>query len=97
MKQQLLTDLDKHIFGCESVFTRFLLGAECDPAAALHNFKRHLEWRRDKNVNGIQDSEEIPDLKIYSTLPNNFHFHDREGRPVWIIRPGTQGLVPLFK
>jgi len=60
-------------------------------------WKNFINWRRDKNVDGIAKSEfpELNEAKKY--YPHSWFRTDKLGRPMFIERPGTVVLEKLNK
>lgn len=84
-ESKVMNEIDKMIFASETCFARYLVANDFNADQAFAQFKNHLEWRRQNNINSLVDSEEIRESQIRKYLPNCFHYQDSQGRPLWII------------
>jgi hypothetical protein len=76
---------------------RFLRARKFDIEKTTEMWKNFINWRREKNVDGIANYEfpELNDAKQY--YPHFWYRTDKLGRPMYIERPGKVVLEKLNK
>jgi hypothetical protein len=76
---------------------RFLRARKMDQVKTMEMFVGFLKWRKDNNVDEIDNwtFPELDQVKLY--YPHGLHKTDREGRPIYIEVLGELRVDELFK
>ncbi|XP_012563299.1 SEC14-like protein 5 [Hydra vulgaris] len=80
----------------EAVMLRFLRARDVNLDKAFEMLKNSLHWRRTHHVDTILDTWKPPD-QLLEYYPGGWHYNDKEGRPVYIVRLGTMDFKGLLK
>lgn len=76
---------------------RFLRARKYDVDAAIDQYMKMLEWRRDAKVDGILLVPDPNEHLFQNVCPHRHHGFDREGHPVYVERTGLIRLCDLTK
>lgn len=80
----------------EAVFLRFLRARDANVDKSFEMLKNSLHWRRQHHVDSILTTWNPPEA-LLEYYPGGWHYHDREGRPVYIVRLGSMDFKGLLK
>eukprot|EP00794_Sanderia_malayensis_P008919 gene8919-9871_t len=78
------------------VLLRFLRARDCNMEKAFELLRNTLHWRRQHHVDMICQTW-APPPELIEYYPGGWHKHDKDGRPVYIIRLGTMDIKGLLK
>ena len=94
--ERIIDDIYKLII-TRQVFTRFLVAADFDQAAAKAALKDYIVWRRRFQVDMLLDHDFMGKEDIIREfLPMGFHEVDRCGRPILFINAGQIKLNEIL-
>ena len=94
--ERILDDIYKLII-TRQVFTRFLVAADFDQAAAKAALKDYIVWRRRFQVDMLLDHDFMgKEDVIREFMPTGFHEVDRAGRPILFVNAGQIKLNELM-
>ncbi|VDN04664.1 unnamed protein product [Thelazia callipaeda] len=91
-----LQDVLKEKIPNDAHLLRFLRARDFDVTRASEMVQKSVTWRKQYNVDKIlQDFDAPPVLKQF--FPGCWHHHDREGRPVFVLRLGRLDMKGLLR
>lgn len=80
----------------DQVFLRFLRARDFNVEKAREMLSQSMIWRKKNGVDKIQSDYHMPTvMKEY--FPGGWHFHDREHRPLFILRLGQMDVKGIIK
>ena len=80
----------------DSVFLRFLRAREFNVEKAREMLSQSIHWRKKHGVDKILESYEFPQV-VKEYFPGSWHHHDKEGRPVFVLRLGQMDVKGIIK
>lgn len=91
-----VSDLLKGKVPSDPVFLRFLRAREFNVEKAREMLSQSLIWRKKHGVDKILSEYENPPV-IKEFFPGGWHNHDKEGRPLLILRLGQMDVKGIVK
>ena len=80
----------------DPVMLRFLRARDFNVEKAREMLSQSLIWRKKHGVDKILSEYELPAV-VKDYFPGGWHLHDREGRPLFILRLGQMDVKGLIK
>ncbi|XP_050420014.1 SEC14-like protein 1 [Adelges cooleyi] len=91
-----LSQLQKSKLPSDTTLLRFLRATDFNIEKARENLLQSLTWRKKHNIDNILSEHEFPEA-IKKYFPCGWHYHDKEGRPLYILRLGQMDVKGLLK
>lgn len=91
-----VSDLLKGKVPNDPVFLRFLRARDFNVEKAREMLSQSLHWRKKHGVDKILSEYEMPPV-IKEYFPGGWHFHDKEDRPLFILRLGQMDVKGIIK
>ncbi|XP_025410463.1 SEC14-like protein 1 [Sipha flava] len=91
-----LSQLQKSKLPSDTTLLRFLRATDFNIEKARENLSQSLTWRKKHNIDNILSEHEFPEA-IKKYFPCGWHHHDKEGRPLYILRLGQMDVKGLLK
>ncbi len=80
----------------DPVFLRFLRARDFNVEKAREMLSQSMIWRKKHGVDKIQSDYRMPAV-IKDYFPGAWHFHDKEDRPLFILRLGQMDVKGIIK
>jgi len=80
----------------DAVMLRFLRARDCNLEKAFEMLRNTLHWRRQHHVDTILQTW-TPPTELMEYYPGGWHKHDKDGRPIYLIRLGTMDIKGLLR
>ncbi|XP_059470785.1 SEC14-like protein 1 isoform X2 [Neocloeon triangulifer] len=94
--RECMAELQKGKALPDSTLLRFLRSTEYNLDKARENLCQSLQWRKKYQVDKILSEYSYPEV-ITTYFPGGWHHHDREGRPLYVMRLGQMDVKGLIK
>ncbi|XP_046966372.1 protein real-time isoform X1 [Vanessa cardui] len=95
-----IADLQKGKFKCQmpsdTTLLRFLRARDFSVEKAREMLSQSLLWRKKHQVDRILSEYETPEV-VKQYFPGGWHHHDKDGRPLYILRLGQMDVKGLLK
>ncbi|KAL4098690.1 hypothetical protein QTP88_023240 [Uroleucon formosanum] len=91
-----LSQLQKSKLPSDTTLLRFLRATDFNIEKARENLSQSLIWRKKHNIDNILSEHEFPEA-IKKYFPCGWHRHDKDGRPLYILRLGQMDVKGLLK
>ncbi|XP_013101535.1 protein real-time [Stomoxys calcitrans] len=89
-----LEDLDK--MPDYQTILRFLRARDWHVNQALNSLKESLLWRKQERIDDLLNEYQMPTV-VNDHFPGGWHHHDKDGRPIYILRLGHMDVKGLLK
>ncbi|XP_052753438.1 protein real-time isoform X2 [Galleria mellonella] len=94
--RKLIADLQKGKVPSDTTLLRFLRARDFNVEKAREMLSQSLLWRKKHQVDRILSEYETPDV-VKQYFPGGWHHHDKDGRPLYILRLGQMDVKGLLK
>ncbi|CAG4982622.1 unnamed protein product [Colias eurytheme] len=91
-----IADLQKGKVPSDTTLLRFLRARDFNVEKAREMLSQSLLWRKKHQVDRILSEYETPDV-VKQYFPGGWHHHDKDGRPLYILRLGQMDVKGLLK
>ncbi|XP_053609889.1 protein real-time isoform X3 [Plodia interpunctella] len=91
-----IADLQKGKVPSDTTLLRFLRARDFNVEKAREMLSQSLLWRKKHQVDRILSEYETPDV-VTQYFPGGWHHHDKDGRPLYILRLGQMDVKGLLK
>ncbi|XP_049694085.1 protein real-time isoform X1 [Helicoverpa armigera] len=91
-----INDLQKGKVPSDTTLLRFLRARDFNVEKAREMLSQSLLWRKKHQVDRILSEYETPDV-VKQYFPGGWHHHDKDGRPLYILRLGQMDVKGLLK
>ncbi|RVE45760.1 hypothetical protein evm_009608 [Chilo suppressalis] len=91
-----IADLQKGKVPSDKTLLRFLRARDFNVEKAREMLSQSLLWRKKHQVDRILSEYETPDV-VKQYFPGGWHHHDKDGRPLYILRLGQMDVKGLLK
>ncbi|XP_038220581.1 protein real-time [Zerene cesonia] len=91
-----IADLQKGKVPSDTTLLRFLRARDFNVEKAREMLSQSLLWRKKHQVDKILSEYETPDV-VKQYFPGGWHHHDKDGRPLYILRLGQMDVKGLLK
>ncbi|XP_034832335.1 protein real-time [Maniola hyperantus] len=91
-----IADLQKGKVPSDTTLLRFLRARDFSVEKAREMLSQSLLWRKKHQVDRILSEYETPDV-VRQYFPGGWHHHDKDGRPLYILRLGQMDVKGLLK
>ncbi|XP_045447995.1 protein real-time [Melitaea cinxia] len=91
-----IADLQKGKVPSDTTLLRFLRARDFSVEKAREMLSQSLLWRKKHQVDRILSEYETPDV-VKQYFPGGWHHHDKDGRPLYILRLGQMDVKGLLK
>ncbi|XP_026314031.1 protein real-time [Hyposmocoma kahamanoa] len=91
-----IADLQKGKVPSDTTLLRFLRARDFNVEKAREMLSQSLLWRKKHQVDRILSEYETPDV-VKQYFPAGWHHHDKDGRPLYILRLGQMDVKGLLK
>ncbi|XP_073823470.1 real-time isoform X2 [Musca autumnalis] len=75
---------------------RFLRARDWHVNQALTMLKDSLKWRKEQDIDSLLSDYQMPSV-VSDHFPGGWHHHDKDGRPIYILRLGHMDVKGLLK
>ncbi|XP_061386869.1 protein real-time isoform X2 [Musca vetustissima] len=75
---------------------RFLRARDWHVSQALTMLKDSLKWRKEQDIDSLLTEYKTPTV-VSDHFPGGWHHHDKDGRPIYILRLGHMDVKGLLK
>lgn len=104
MQESKLLDLRKMLEDIEELqempsyetILRFLRARDWHVVPAFVMLKDSLQWRREHNIDTLLKDYRAPTV-VQQHFPGGWHQHDKDGRPIYVLRLGHMDVKGLLK
>lgn len=91
-----VAQLHKSKIPSDTTLLRFLRARDFNVDKARTLLSESLSWRKKHNVDKVLSEYVVPQI-VKSYFPGGWHHHDRDGRPVYLLRLGQMDVKGLLK
>ncbi|KAJ2938004.1 hypothetical protein O0L34_g14458 [Tuta absoluta] len=91
-----IADLQKGKVPSDTTILRFLRAREFNVEKAREMLSQSLLWRKKHQVDRLLSEYDTPDV-VKQYFPGGWHHHDKDGRPLYILRLGQMDVKGLLK
>lgn len=91
-----IAELQKGKVPSDTTLLRFLRARDFNVEKAREMLSQSLLWRKKHQVDRILSEYETPDV-VKQYFPGGWHHHDKDGRPLYILRLGQMDVKGLLK
>ncbi|XP_049873679.1 protein real-time isoform X2 [Pectinophora gossypiella] len=91
-----IADLQKGKVPSDTTLLRFLRARDFNVEKAREMLSQSLLWRKKHQVDRLLSEYETPDV-VTQYFPGGWHHHDKDGRPLYILRLGQMDVKGLLK
>uniref|UniRef100_A0A2A4K7N3 CRAL-TRIO domain-containing protein n=1 Tax=Heliothis virescens TaxID=7102 RepID=A0A2A4K7N3_HELVI len=91
-----INELQKGKVPSDTTLLRFLRARDFNVEKAREMLSQSLLWRKKHQVDRILSEYETPDV-VKQYFPGGWHHHDKDGRPLYILRLGQMDVKGLLK
>lgn len=91
-----IADLQKGKVPSDTTLLRFLRARDFNVEKGREMLSLSLLWRKKHQVDRILSEYETPDV-VKQYFPGGWHHHDKDGRPLYILRLGQMDVKGLLK
>ncbi|CAH2244599.1 jg11714 [Pararge aegeria aegeria] len=91
-----IADLQKGKVPSDTTLLRFLRARDFSVEKAREMLSQSLLWRKKHQVDRILSEYQTPDV-VKQYFPGGWHHHDKDGRPLYILRLGQMDVKGLLK
>ncbi|XP_045490772.1 protein real-time [Pieris rapae] len=91
-----IADLQKGKVPSDTTLLRFLRARDFNVEKAREMLSQSLLWRKKHQVDKILSEYETPDV-VKQYFPGGWHHHDKDGRPLYVLRLGQMDVKGLLK
>ncbi|KAL4712074.1 hypothetical protein ACJJTC_005310 [Scirpophaga incertulas] len=91
-----IADLQKGKVPSDTTLLRFLRARDFNVEKAREMLSQSLLWRKKHQVDRILCEYETPEV-VRQYFPGGWHHHDKDGRPLYILRLGQMDVKGLLK
>uniref|UniRef100_A0A0K2VA77 Uncharacterized protein n=1 Tax=Lepeophtheirus salmonis TaxID=72036 RepID=A0A0K2VA77_LEPSM len=91
-----ISELLKGKVPSDPVLLRFLRARDFNVEKAREMLSQSLVWRKKHGVDRILSEYELPEV-LQKYFPGGWHYHDKEGRPLFILRLGQVDVKGIIK
>ncbi|XP_026738905.1 protein real-time isoform X2 [Trichoplusia ni] len=91
-----IADLQKGKVPSDTTLLRFLRARDFNVEKAREMLSQSLLWRKKHQVDRLLSEYETPDV-VKQYFPGGWHHHDKDGRPLYILRLGQMDVKGLLK
>ncbi|KAJ0176383.1 hypothetical protein K1T71_007562 [Dendrolimus kikuchii] len=91
-----IADLQKGKVPSDTTLLRFLRARDFNVEKAREMLSQSLLWRKKHQVDRILSEYETPEV-VKQYFPGGWHHHDKDGRPLYILRLGQMDVKGLLK
>ncbi|XP_060803195.1 protein real-time isoform X2 [Amyelois transitella] len=91
-----IADLQKGKVPSDTTLLRFLRARDFNVEKAREMLSQSLLWRKKHQVDRILSEYETPDV-VKQYFPGGWHHHDKDDRPLYILRLGQMDVKGLLK
>ncbi|CAK1551372.1 unnamed protein product [Leptosia nina] len=91
-----IADLQKGKVPSDTTLLRFLRARDFNVEKAREMLSQSLLWRKKHQVDKILSEYETPDV-VTQYFPGGWHHHDKDGRPLYVLRLGQMDVKGLLK
>ncbi|CAH0585438.1 unnamed protein product [Chrysodeixis includens] len=91
-----IADLQKGKVPSDTTLLRFLRARDFNVEKAREMLSQSLLWRKKHQVDRLLSEYETPDV-VKQYFPGGWHHHDKDGRPLYVLRLGQMDVKGLLK
>ncbi|XP_045536545.1 protein real-time isoform X1 [Papilio machaon] len=91
-----IADLQKGKVPSDTTLLRFLRARDFSVEKAREMLSQSLLWRKKHQVDRLLSEYETPDV-VKQYFPGGWHHHDKDGRPLYVLRLGQMDVKGLLK
>ncbi|XP_068633435.1 protein real-time [Battus philenor] len=91
-----IAELQKGKVPSDTTLLRFLRARDFSVEKAREMLSQSLLWRKKHQVDRLLSEYETPDV-VKQYFPGGWHHHDKDGRPLYILRLGQMDVKGLLK
>uniref|UniRef100_A0A0V0GBY7 Putative phosphatidylinositol transfer protein sec14 n=1 Tax=Triatoma dimidiata TaxID=72491 RepID=A0A0V0GBY7_TRIDM len=80
----------------DTMLLRFLRARDFNVEKARHLLSESLSWRKKHGVDKVLSEYQMPQI-VKDYFPGGWHHHDKDGRPIYLLRLGQMDVKGLLK